>query len=557
MRRRSWLAAGISVALVLILGGAAAAYAAYPDIPHNLTVLGITIGGKTKAGAKAALHEGLAKRAEELAHPMTVKIEGRVATLQPQDVGLAVDVDATVDKAAQVWPNPITALFGKTELRPVVSVDPKRLVVALKPTADEISTPAKLPGIAFEGTTPKPIYPGTGRGLDPARAAQAVRDAWLHDGEAVVPIVDIVPASTVADVDRMMAELAQPAVAAPVTVQTEAGPLTATPQQIAASLAITSDESGKLTPHVDEATLRAALKSELDKVEVHPRDATVGDGAIVASSAGTLVDTARLAADLLPVLAKPGPREVFAAIEPVEATTTSAELASLGIKEEVSTFTTSFSGGLSSPRSINIITGAEKVDGALVKPGETFSLNGFTGPRGYAEGYQDAPIIMNGKLTPGVGGGMSQFTTTLFNAAYYAGLEDVEHQPHTIYFSTYPSVIESTIFYPNLDLKFRNNTPYGILIDTSYTDDSLTISMWSTKVYDSVTTEWGAKRNWEEPETVTVPAGPGCIAREGGKGFTQDAWRIFHKDGKEVQRERFSWRYDAEPRVTCGTPKSQ
>ncbi|GIH10111.1 vanomycin resistance protein VanB [Rhizocola hellebori] len=557
MRRWSWLAAGISAALVFTLGGAAAAYAAYPDVPHHVTVLGIEIGGKSKAGAKRALNEGLAKRAGDLAHPMTVKIEGKVATIQPEDVGLAVDVDATVGKAAKVWPNPITALFGRAEVRPVVSVDAKRLVAALKPTADAISTPATLPGITFEGTTPKPIYPVTGRGLDAQRAAEAVRNAWLHETEAVVPIADIVPVSTAADVDAMMAELALPAVAGPVTIQTEKGPLTATPQQIAASLVITSDESGKLTPHVDEAALRAALKSELDKVEVHPRNATVGDGQIVASSAGTLLDTAALATDLLPVLAKPSPREVSAAIKPVEAATTTAELAALGIKEQVSTFTTSFSGGLSSPRSINIITGAKKVDGALVKPGETFSLNGYTGPRGYAEGYQDAPIIMNGKLTPGVGGGMSQFTTTLFNAAYYAGLEDVEHQPHTIYFSTYPSVIESTIFYPNLDLKFRNNTPYGILIDTSYTEDSLTISMWSTKVYDSVTTEWGAKRNWEEPETVTVPAGPGCIAREGGKGFAQDAWRIFHKEGKEVQREKFSWRYDAEPRVTCGTPKSQ
>jgi vancomycin resistance protein YoaR len=557
MRRRSWLAAGISTALVLTLGGGAAAYAAHPDIPHNVSVLDITIGGKTKAGARKALSEGLAKRAEELAQPMTVKIEGRPATIQPQDVGLAVDVDATVEKAARVWPNPITALFGHTEVRPVVSVDAKRLVAALKPAAADISTPATLPGIAFEGITAKPIYPVTGRGLDPERTAQAVRDAWLHDAEAVVPITDIVPVSTAADVDAMVAQLAQPAVAAPVTIQTEKGPLSATPQQIAASLSITSDESGKLNPHVDEAALRAALQSELDKVEVHPLNATVGDGKIVASSAGTLVDTGKLATDLMPVLARPNPREVTAAIKAVEAATTSAELAQLGIKEEVSTFTTHFSGGLSSPRSINIITGAKKVDGAVVKPGETFSLNGFTGPRGYAEGYQDAPIIMNGKLTPGVGGGMSQFTTTLFNAAYYAGLEDVEHQPHTIYFSTYPSVIESTIFYPNLDLKFRNNTPYGILIDTSYTDDSLTISMWSTKVYDSVTTEWGAKRNWEEPETVTVPAGPGCIAREGGQGFAQDAWRVFHKGGKEVQREKFSWRYDAEPRVTCGTPKSQ
>ncbi len=557
MRRRSWLAAGISAALVLTLGGGAAAYAAYPDIPRQVTVLGITIGGLSREEAKQALAEGLAQRAEELAQPITVKIEDRPATLQPQDVGLAVDVDATIAKAAKVWPNPIKAFAGRTEVRPVVTVDASRLVAALKPTADAISTPATLPGITFEGTTPKPVYPVTGRGLDPALTSEAVKTAWLHDEQTVVPISDVVPAGTAADVDRLLAELALPAVAAPVTVQTEKGPLTATPQQIAASLVINSDESGRLTPHVDETALRAALKSELDRVEVLPRNATVGDGQILASTAGTVVDTAKLATDLMAVLPKAGPREVAAAVKPVEASTTSAALAQLGIREQISTFTTSFSGGLSAARSINIVTGAKKVDGAIVKPGETFSLNGFTGPRGYAEGYQDAPIIMNGKLTPGVGGGMSQFTTTLFNAAFYAGLEDVEHQPHTIYFSTYPSVIESTIFYPNLDLKFRNDTPYGVLIDTSYTEDSLTVSMWSTKVYDSVTTEWGPKRDWKEPEIVTVAAGPSCIAREGGRGFAQDAWRVFRKEGKEVQREKFSWRYDAEPRVTCGTPKSQ
>src|SRR4029453_6768168 len=135
-----------------------------------------------------------------------------------------------------------------------------------------------------------------------------------------------------------------------------------------------------------------------------------------------------------------------------------------------------------------IITVAKAVDGAIVRPGETFSLNGHTGERDYAAGYQDAPVIVGGKLEPGVGGGASQFTTTLFNAAYYAGLEDVEQKPHSFYFSRYPSVIESTIFYPTLDLKFRNTTPYGILIDTSYTGRSVTVSMWSTRVYDSVKT---------------------------------------------------------------------
>lgn len=126
-------------------------------------------------------------------------------------------------------------------------------------------------------------------------------------------------------------------------------------------------------------------------------------------------------------------------------------------------------------------------------PGKVFSLNGHTGERSYAQGYKDAPVILDGKLTPGVGVGVgaSQFTTTLFNAAYYAGLQDVEHKPHSYYFSRYPLVIESTIFYPNLDLKFKNNTKYGVLLDTSHTSSTITVSVWSTKVYDKVTTEWG------------------------------------------------------------------
>jgi vancomycin resistance protein YoaR len=554
MGRAKWVAAGIAAVLMLGIGGAATAYAVTPEIPRDVRVLGLGVGGKSKADAVALIKADLAKRAEELAHPVTVKIEDRTATVQPQDVGLAVDVEATVEKAASRKANPFK-IFGRTDVSPVVTVDQDRLVAALKPTADEISQPATMPAITFAGTVPQPVYPVTGRGLNPQQTADAVKRAWPAQQEITVPIVDIVPVSTKEDVDRMVTELAEPAVAGPVNVLTSKGTLVATPEQIAAALVIDANERGELAPHVDESKLRQAMRPLLSTVETEPKNASVGGGQIIASEGGQLVDTKALAADLMPVLPKAGPREVAAALKATEPATTTGHLADLGIKEEVATFTTSFTGGLSSPRSVNIITGANKVDGAIVRPGETFSLNGFTGPRGYAEGYQDAPIIMNGKLTPGVGGGMSQFTTTLFNAAYYAGLEDVEHQPHTIYFSTYPSVIESTIFYPNLDLKFKNDTAYGVLIDTSYTDDSLTVSMWSTKVYDSVTTEWSDKRDWVEPKTQTVPAGPACIARTGGKGFTQDAWRVFRKAGNEVKREKFTWRYDAEPTVICGEPK--
>jgi vancomycin resistance protein YoaR len=274
----------------------------------------------------------------------------------------------------------------------------------------------------------------------------------------------------------------------------------------------------------------------------------------VPSVDGYRLDTVALSRSLLPVLGKTEGRTVDGVLKPVPPKTSTADLTKLGIKERISTFTTHFTGGLSSPRTQNIIHIAREVDAALVLPGETFSLNGHTGERGVEQGYQEAPVILDGKLVPGVGGGASQFTTTLFNATYYAGMEDVQHKPHSFYFSRYPPVIESTIFYPDLDFKFRNDSPHGVLIDTSWTSSSITVSIWSTRVYDSVTTEWSPRRDITQPRTVYLPPGPDCIEAAGSQGFAQDAWRIFRKGGKVVKREKFSWRYDPEPIYVCGTP---
>jgi vancomycin resistance protein YoaR len=160
-------------------------------------------------------------------------------------------------------------------------------------------------------------------------------------------------------------------------------------------------------------------------------------------------------------------------------------------------------------------------------------------------------VIIDGRLQPAVGGGLSQFTTTLFNASFYAGLEDVEHTPHSFHYSRYPAVIEATIFYPTLDMKFRNNTEHGVLIDTSYIEDSITVTKWGTKVWDEVSAEWGDRRDPVDPQRRYVDPGPSCLATQGIPGFTQDAWRVFHRDGEEVEREQFTWRYDAQPEVIC------
>ncbi|MGW5673010.1 VanW family protein, partial [Micromonospora sp. NPDC003776] len=498
-----------------------------------------------------------AHRSAELNAPIKVTVGERSVDLKPADVGLAVDVDATVAAAAAVEAHPVSRLVGsRRTIDPVVTLDAARLDTALRRAMGAQGREMTMPAIIFTDTTPKPVYPKPALTIDQDGAAAAVKAGWLATAPVTVPLVEKWPATTREEVDRLVAELARPAVAAPVTLSTGQGAVTIPPSAIARSLRFSADEAGKLSARIDVKRLRAALGERLTKIEVAPRDAgltiTGGKPKVVPGRPGRQLDAATFGPALLAVLPKADDRTVTAELKPAEPELTEAKLAELGIKERVSTFTTRFPGGLSSPRSQNIVQAAKDVDGTIVRPGETFSLNAHTGERGYDQGYQDAPTIVNGKLVPGVGGGVSQFTTTLFNATYYAGLEDVEHKPHSFYFSRYPAVIESTIYWPDLDFKFRNNTKYGVLIDTSYTASTITVSIWSTKIYDSVKTEYGPRRDITQPRTVYLEPGPSCISAAGSEGFAQDAYRVIKQDGKVVKREKFSWRYAPEPRFICG-----
>ena len=475
-RRLAVLAAAVTTVVVAGIAGAGS-YAYSGDIPRGTQVLGVEVGGKSRAAAEAALQGELTRRAPELNAPIDVRIgEGNV-TVAPQEIGLHIDVAATVDEAAGSEPSLLGRLFGSHEVPPVVRLDTEKLDALLQPVARKQGRAMTQPAISYRGTTVKVVHPEPGLVLDTATTAQKIQDSWLTRGPVEAPLVEQYPEMSRAEVDELAEGLARPAVAAPVTVKTDGGKITISPRAIAASLTFTLDDSRRLTGQVDAKRLRDALVDELPKVEREAKDATVtiagGKPKVVPDRAGRRLDVSTLAGDLIAVLARTDDRTVSAGFRPVQAKTTAKDVAKLGIREKVAGFTTYFTGGIALPRNHNIAVVADTVDGVVIKPGEVFSLNGFTGERGYAQGYKDAPVILNGKLVPAVGGGISQFTTTLFNAIYYAGLEDVFHQPHSYWYSRYPSVIESTIFYPSLDFKFRNNTPNGIVLDTSYNDSSI------------------------------------------------------------------------------------
>ncbi|GAA2596727.1 VanW family protein [Dactylosporangium fulvum] len=546
VRRRRRLV--VAVALLVVAPGGAAVSTYAGDVDRGVHVLGADLGGLSRADAEAKL------RAKDTRGPVDVRVGTERTTIDPAAVGLRLDVEATVDRAVRVTPGPFEWLHGGREVEPVVHVDAERLFDALMVHLGPQGDAPVLPAVRFDKLRPVPVHPVSGRGLDRRAVAGIAERGWLRGGPIGFPVVDLVPRTSREEVDRLVAELATPAVAAPLVLVTPRGEVTVPATAIAAALRMESDADGRIEPTIDAAALRRAAPAVFAKVEIPATDAAfrIVDGRPVVQpqTDGQQVDLAPG-----PILAAlrgtATPRRVEVGFVPATAKTTTAELAKLGVAERVSTFTTKFAPG--QPRVVNIRIMAEELRGALVRPGETFSLNEHVGERSRAKGYVDAPGIENGKIKNSPGGGVSQVATTLFNAAYYAGLEDVEHRPHSYYFDRYPAVIEATVVYPSLDLRFRNDGGTGILVDTATTDSSITVTLYGTRRFDEITTQYGPRTKVVQPKTEYLQE-EDCNPTDGEPGFQQEAFRVFKKDGKEVRRQRFFWRYDPEPHFVCGPP---
>ena len=145
--------------------------------------------------------------------------------------------------------------------------------------------------------------------------------------------------------------------------------------------------------------------------------------------------------------------------------------------ERVSRFTTFFD--CCQNRVTNIKLMARAVDGYVVMPGETFSIDQVVGPTTEAKGYLPAPFLVNGEgQCCAIGGGVSQFGTTIHNAVFWAGYQIDKHKPHSGWISRYPLGIEATLVYNAIDYRFTNDTETPVYIETSTTSTSVTVEIW-------------------------------------------------------------------------------
>lgn len=523
------------------------------DVPRGVTVAGVPVGGITRVAAEQRLREQLEAR---LSHPITLEAGDVNATLDPARAGLRLDWPATVDQAGKQPLNPwtrLSSLWRTREMSVVTATHRAALTAALQGL---LSTTDREPiegTIHFVGTRPVAVQPRSGQHLDVATTTDLILARGIRGGTVRVPVTTQ-PVRTTADgIRAALHDVAEPAVSAPVKVTGDGQDAMLMPDVIAAALRFAPDSRGGLTTTIDNPTVIAALNPQISSTQKPGKNAEIliqGAAPVVLPSVdGRGIDWTASLLPLLDVLHNSGPQRTLAAsYVTLPPTLSTAQATALGITTQIATFST---GGFATDSGVNIRRVAEQVTGAILRPGETFSLNGYTGPRNAATGYVDAGIIDHGRPSRGIGGGISQFATTLYNATYFAGLTDVEHKEHSYYISRYPAAREATVFEGAIDVKFRDDSATGILIQTVWTPTSITVTLWGTKHVD-VESITGPRTDFidQKPETVT---GQPCTPTQGERGFTVTDTRVIRDANTHAEITRHTRKvvYDPEPQVIC------
>ena len=533
------------------------------DVPRGVTVAGVDIGGESRDDAEQALRNEIGPR---LTEPVQVKAGDVETTVDPVKAGLTIDWQGTLDRAGDQPLNPftrLTSLFTSREVGFATTTDNSALTAAVEALRGNIDREPTEGGVKFDGVKPVAVEPKDGLELDSPAARQALIDKWATGDTIELPVA-AAPVKTSADaVHKAIDEIATPAVSGPVVVHGQGKDARLEPPAIAKALKFTPDGNGGLTARIDQKKVVGSVGPQLTSTEVAGKDAhivfTGGAPTVKPSVDGKGVDWKKSLTPLLDVLKKTDGRELTASYKHKPAKVTTAAANKLGIKEVIGEFTTS---GFAPESGVNIRTVAAEVDGAIVKPGDTFSLNGYTGPRTAAQGYIEAGVIKDGAPSREVGGGISQFATTLYNASYFAAMTDAGHKEHSYYISRYPAAREATVFQNHdgssvIDLSFKNDSPTGVAIQTIWTSSSITVKIWGTKHYE-VESVTGGRSGFTNPETKKGPA-ENCHAGNGAQGFTTSDTRIVRdaKSGAEVSRDTRKVRYNPQPKIVCGKPPAR
>jgi len=211
----------------------------------------------------------------------------------------------------------------------------------------------------------------------------------------------------------------------------------------------------------------------------------------------------------------------------------------------VSSCTTSFSA--SAANATNIILAAEAINDTVLMPGEVFSFNELVGNTTLDKGYVYAPVIVNSQLAQGVGGGVCQVSSTLYNAILSAGLLPTERQPHSRPSSYLPLGLDSTIDWGNIDLQFENTLDFPLYISAFTESGKLHINLYSNDSLLDTRYELSSEIIKVLPSAIktikdsSLPKGTRVLKTSGQNGYYVKVLRHTYRDDELLSSEVISW----------------
>jgi vancomycin resistance protein YoaR len=564
--RRAAMLAALAALTGVVVG---LAFAGSPErLADGVHIAGVDVGGMTPGQARRLLE----RRAQALENsPVAFHAAGRTWRLSAEQLGVKADWGAAVDAVRHQGEGfgPVRG-FRRLDLRvfgadvsPRTQVEDAALRYVLDQVAQTTDTPHREARIVLHGLEPA-VAPGrSGRALDrPAAARAIVRALATLSRESVqLPVRTVSPQVSADDLTVPVAQV-RTALSAPVRVKLGKTRWRLTPARMATLLELPADGRRDLRiggPGADRWF--GALARSVDRPPADADFAITKRGIhVIPDRDGYSLDVPKSAEKVLraALVSERDLRTAQLVAEPSHANLTTKEAEAMHIKGLVAGYTTYYGGDANRVHNVQLV--AHLVDRHLIAPGDTFSFNQTTGERTAAKGFLEAPVIINGELKTGLGGGVCQVSTTVFNAAYEAGLPITARTNHALYISHYPQGRDATVNYPDTDLKFINDTGHWLLLRTWVGSASLTVALYGTPVHRKVVTETAplvshgtipVKAEYD-PSLLT---GERVVEEAGQPARTTSVRRrVFSTDGKLLYDATFYSSYRAEPTtVRVGT----
>ena len=520
------------VVATLFAGFAALQLGVHGHVGRGVRVAGIGLQGQTLGQATATLERSLAPRLQTA----TLQTATGPLTISLSQLGMSLDARATAQAALargrhRLPGGLIVWLPGDGgAVPPVLGVRAAAFSAGLGQVKAAVDTQPRDARLKLAGNAVRVVPSADGRTVDAVALERAIR-ASLAAGRPFsgpVPMTVAAPQVSTA-MARSRAGAAAAYLASPITLRYRQKTVVLEPSAMADMLTVdTGADAGAYPLTFDNERARARLRALFSTAIIKPVDARLivhrdGSTTITQSREGQTLDMPAVVQDLNDAASGGGLRTVFVALKTALPALSSDQLATQGFSSVGTQFVTYFD-PRNKTRVSNIALAARIVDGAVVHPGAVFSLNATLGPRTTNRGFDYAPVIAaDNVLRQGVGGGICQYATTLFNAVFFAGLPVVERHAHSLYISHYPIGRDATVSWGSADFRFRNDTGKDITIRSWVEGDHVTVALLG-KTGRRVTTTTGPFYDIRKPEhgksdprvIYDSDLGPGIIRWERG-----------------------------------------